>query len=108
MIKTKFFGRKDHLKTLEKRVSGLLEGYRQNIAIIGDELVGKTSIIYKFLNSFSECRVISVYLEVRPESCRDFTRRFIAILLYNFLIPSGLVLEEDLPLHLCLLYFLLS
>lgn len=96
MIKDRFFDRKNYLETLNKRVNGLLEGYRQNIAITGDELVGKTSLIYKFLDRFYDNRIISVYLEVRPEGAHNFTQRIIAVLLYNFLINSAEPLREDL------------
>ncbi|MDP2928104.1 MAG: ATP-binding protein [Candidatus Omnitrophota bacterium] len=96
MIKDKFFDRKNYIQILEKRVSSLKEGYRQNIAIIGDENVGKTSIISKFLANFYDPRIITVYLEVRPESLEGFARRFIGALLYNFLLNSGLPLKEDL------------
>ncbi len=96
MIKDKFFDRKNYIQILEKRVSSLKEGYRQNIAIIGDENVGKTSIISKFLANFYDPRIITVYLEVRPESLDGFARRFIGALLYNFLLNSGLPLKEDL------------
>ncbi|MFH0918109.1 MAG: ATP-binding protein [Candidatus Omnitrophota bacterium] len=96
MIKDKFFDRKNYIQILEKRVSSLKEGYRQNIAIIGDENVGKTSIISKFLADFYDPRIITVYLEVRPEPLEGFARRFIGALLYNFLLNSGLPLKEDL------------
>jgi hypothetical protein len=96
MIKGKFFGRTYYLEILEKRVKGLLEGYRQNIAMIGDETVGKTSIIYEFLSRFLNNHIIAIYLEIRPESKASFTRRFIGILLYNFLLNSNIPLEEDL------------
>ncbi|MFH0918702.1 MAG: ATP-binding protein [Candidatus Omnitrophota bacterium] len=96
MIKDKFFDRKNYIQILEKRVSSLKEGYRQNIAIIGDENVGKTSIISKFLANFYDPRIISVYLEVRPETLDGFAKRFIGALLYNFLLNSGLPLKEDL------------
>lgn len=96
MIKNKFFGRQVYLDILEKRINGLLEGYRQNIAIIGDELIGKTSIIFKFLDRFYDNRIIILYLEVRPESLNYFVRRFIGVLLYNFLTNSGIPLKEDL------------
>ena len=96
MIKDKFFDRKNYIQILEKRVSSLKEGYRQNIAIIGDENVGKTSIITKFLANFYDPRIITVYLEVRPESLDGFARRFIGALLYNFLLNSVLPLKEDL------------
>ncbi|MFC1675369.1 ATP-binding protein [Candidatus Omnitrophota bacterium] len=96
MEKDIFFDRKDFQEILEKRVKGLMEGYRRNIAFIGDELVGKTSIIFNFLNRFRDNRIISVYLEIRPESFASFARRFIGVLLYNFLINSGVELKEDL------------
>jgi len=96
MSKTKFFGRQAHLSILRKRVTGLKDGFRQNIAIIGDELVGKSSIIFNFLNSFQDSHFIITYFEARPESVESFARRFLATLLYNFLLPSGLALEEDL------------
>jgi len=96
MIKDNFFDRKQYLDILEKRVSGLKYGYRQNLAIIGDELVGKTSIISQFLNRFYDNHIIILYLEIRPESLKSFSRRFIGVLLYNFLINSAIPLEEDL------------
>lgn len=96
MIKDSFFDRKQYLAILEKRVGDLKYGYRQNLAIIGDELVGKTSIISKFLNKFYDNYIIILYLEVRPEPLSSFAKRFIGVLLYNFLINSGILLKEDL------------
>ena len=95
MMKEKFFDRKNYIQILEKRVSSLKEGYRQNIAIIGEENVGKTSIVSKFLAGFYDPRIITVFLEVWPESLNGFVNRFICALLYNFLINSGLPLKED-------------
>ena len=96
MLKNNFFGRKVYLDILQKRVSGLLEGYRQNIAIIGDEMIGKTFLLFKFLDKFYDNRIIVIYLEIRPEAAASFFNRFAAGLLYNFLIPSGIPLREDL------------
>lgn len=96
MIKDKFFDRKNYIQILEKRVRSLKDGYRQNIVIVGEENVGKTSIISKFLANFYDPRIITVYLEVRPESLEDFSKRFIGALLYNFLLNSALPLKEDL------------
>ena len=62
MIKDSFFDRKVYLDILEKRISDLKYGYRQNLAIIGDELLGKTSIIFKFLNKFYDNHIIIIYL----------------------------------------------
>ncbi|MCK9604293.1 MAG: ATP-binding protein [Candidatus Omnitrophica bacterium] len=96
MDKENFFGRKIYLETLEKRIRGLKEGYRQNIAIIGDELVGKTSLVFEFLDKFHDNNIIILYLEARPESLNSFTKRFVGTLLYNFLINSNIALKEDL------------
>ncbi len=96
MTEDRFFDRKQYLEIIDKRVRGLLHGYRQNLAIVGDELVGKTSLIYKFLNNFYDNRTIMVYLEARPETLDSFARRFLGVLLYNFLLNSGIELKEDL------------
>jgi hypothetical protein len=96
MIKDNFFDRKEYLEILRKRIYDLRDGYRQNIAFIGDEFIGKTSIIFNFLNKFHDNRIIVLYLEVRPESLNSFIRRSIGILLYNFLLNSNIALKEDL------------
>lgn len=96
MNKSAFFGRKAQLDLLRKRVSGLKDNYRQNIAIIGDELVGKTSLIFKFIESFHDNRILTVFIDTRIESADMFSKRFIGVLLYNFLSNSGLILKEDL------------
>lgn len=96
MIKQIFFGNDCYIEIVKKRAQGLLDGYRQNIAIVGDELVGKTTLVTTFLRDFSDNRIIMVYLETRPESVSTFAKRFIGILLFNFLSNSGIPLKEDL------------
>jgi hypothetical protein len=95
-MKQEIFGRDKYLKVLEMRILGILDGYRRNIALIGEELVGKTSIIFKFLSTFTHNRILIIYLETRSESMHAFARRFIGVLLYNFLVNSGIPLKEDL------------
>ncbi len=95
-MKKIFFARKEYLNILEKRVSGLKDNYRQNIAVIGDELVGKTALIFKFMESFHDNRIILIFMDSRPESLSSFAKRFIGVLLYNFLSNSGIILKEDL------------
>lgn len=96
MTQDLFFGHQEYLEILKKRSRDLKEGYRQNIAILGDELVGKTSLVFNFLNKFYDPGIIVIYLEIRPESLVSFARRFIGIMLYNFLSNSGIPLREDL------------
>lgn len=90
------FGRKQYIDILNKRVNGLKDGYRQNIAFVGDEHVGKTAILRGFLDSFCNPRFLTIYLEVRQETAESFCRRFIGAMLYNFLMPGASGLREDL------------
>lgn len=97
MNKSDFFGRNTCLEILEKRVKDIKEGYRQNIAIIGDKDIGKTSIILHFLNNFNDPLILPLYLELRPEFTHaQFVRKFIGVLLYNFLENSDIARNEDL------------
>ncbi|MGD9015667.1 MAG: hypothetical protein PVI33_06565, partial [Candidatus Omnitrophota bacterium] len=97
MLKSDFCDRLDYLEILEKRIKAIKEGYRQNIAIIGDKDIGKTSIILHFLNRFNDPLILPLYLELRPElSQEQFARKFVAVLLYNFLENSNIVRYEDL------------
>lgn len=96
MVKEPFFGRESQLELLEKRIRSFKDGYRQNLAIIGDELVGKTSLVVQFLKRFSDNQLLLLYVEVRPEPLAAFARRFIGVLLYTFLTNSGMALKEEL------------
>ena len=97
MNESKFFPRPHYLDILRKRVVGIKDGYRQNIALIGDEATGKTALILHFLNHhLYDNRIIPVYLEVRPQISSQFFKRFIATLLYNFLRNSEEPLKENL------------
>src|SRR5512137_1794435 len=91
----KFFGRKQQLELLTRRVTALKDGYRQNIAFVGDELSGKSTLLFEFLANFCDSRFVTVYLEARPETIDSFCRRFIAALLYNFLLPGTPGLKRD-------------
>lgn len=96
MSKPSFWGREEYLVALKKRVSGLLEGYRQNVAFLGDELTGKTALLTSFLESFYDTRIIPVYIDVMHEPVSSFVKRYIGVYLYNFLSHSGITLNEDL------------
>ncbi|MCM8797172.1 MAG: hypothetical protein NC923_04760, partial [Candidatus Omnitrophica bacterium] len=58
MTKKDIFDREGYIIKLEKRICGLKENYRQNIAIIGDESVGKTTIILKLLERFQDNHIL--------------------------------------------------
>lgn len=96
MNKDTFLGREQILELLEKRVKGLQDGYRQNIAFLGHEAVGKTAVIFQFLSKFCNNQFVPVYLELHSETLASFCRRFIGVLLYSFLQNSNAHLREDL------------
>jgi predicted transcriptional regulator len=89
VVGERFFGRSEVLDLLSKRVSALKDGYRQNVALTGHSLAGKTSILHHFLYSIKEEDFITVYIEVVKEPFRAFSNRFIATLLYNALTKIG-------------------
>jgi AAA+ ATPase superfamily predicted ATPase len=90
-----FFGRVDELSLLEKRVAALKEGYRQNIAITGQRLSGKTCLLYHFLDGLKDPSVLPIYVEVINEPFPIFAERFMGTLLYAFLRWRGELPRED-------------
>ncbi len=88
------FGREKELSLLEKRVGGIKEGYRQNIAILGPELVGKTSLILSLLERIKDDKILPLYLEIGSEPFHEFAQRFLGAIPYYFLRKKG-VMDED-------------
>ncbi|OGX23217.1 MAG: hypothetical protein A3J51_05650 [Omnitrophica WOR_2 bacterium RIFCSPHIGHO2_02_FULL_45_21] len=96
-----FYGRQDILSILDKRANGLNKGYRQNIAIIGAECIGKTYLTKYWLSRYCDRHTVCVYIEVNPQAPQGgqaagiFLRKFIGTLLYAFLENSALTLKDD-------------
>ncbi|MCG3175961.1 MAG: hypothetical protein MOGMAGMI_00899 [Candidatus Omnitrophica bacterium] len=93
-----FYGRKDVIDLLYKRVVALKSGYRQNIAIIGHQQVGKTSILRHFLHTYNDPQVLSIYVEIRFQALDYFVDQFIRALLYRFLVQKGVEAEATASL----------
>ena len=96
VVGERFFGRADVLAILEKRVTALKSGYRQNIAITGHRLTGKSSILNHFLFTLNDECILPVYIEVLPEPFKQFAIKFIGTLLYNFLKYNQRDAKDDL------------
>lgn len=90
-----FFGRSEILEVLSKRLDALKSGYRQNIALTGRMLSGKSSILCHFLESIKNDSVVPVYIEVADEPFDSFAEKFITTLLYNFLKSKKRDLSKD-------------
>jgi len=84
-----FFGREEVLEILNKRVLALKDGYRQNVALTGQSLAGKSSIILHFLHTIQEEGFIPIYVEVVREPFRSFANKFIATMLYHAILKKG-------------------
>jgi len=71
--------RKVVLDTLIHRINSFSEGYRQNIALLGESFIGKTSLIKELFGSdaLKKEKVIPVYLEVKIEPLEFCAKRFV-------------------------------
>ena len=90
-----FYGRQDSLDLLNKRSDAFSKGYRQNLAIIGPELIGKTALLKHWLSKYCDNHIVAVYIEVRPEEINTFGERFIGSLFFSFLKNSHSGLKDD-------------
>ena len=97
VIGEKFFGREEVLELLNKRVLALKDGYRQNVALTGQSLSGKSSIILHFLHTVNSEGFVPVYVEIVKEPFRAFANKFIATVLYNSLKKMGQTPAADMP-----------
>ncbi len=89
--------RKEALNTLNKRICDFKDGYRQNIALLGSELLGKSTLLKNFLNGVTDEKLATVYVDIVPFEFNLFVKRFLNSLLYNYLKKSQLIsTREDL------------
>lgn len=75
----------DFKQVLKKRVLGLKEGYRQNLALIGAESIGKTTLVSTVINELDDKQILPVFIRARKESPDSFILRFCGTLLNAFL-----------------------
>lgn len=99
-IERSFFGRQDILSLLKKRVLDLKDGYRQNIAFIGPQYVGKTSILQRFVCDLDDKDLITVYINFERKDFQYFFTNFIGTVLYNFVKSQGLEPHQEVDLLL--------
>ncbi len=92
-----FCGRQETLDLIRKRVSGLKEGCRQNLAFLGSRYVGKSSILLKFLNDLDDSALVPVYLDLEGRDLYYFVSKMARSLLYQYARTKGLALQETLP-----------
>ncbi len=97
-----FYGRRGVLEILKKRVMGLKEGYRQNVALLGNRYIGKTALLHRLMAQMEDQDVFFIYLDLEDRDFDHFATQFTKSLLYNYLKKENLPpLQEDLKL-LCI------
>lgn len=84
-----FFGRQEIIDLLVKRANALKSGYRQNVAIIGHQQLGKTSVLRHFLHVFRDDNILPIYVEIKFQALDYFVDQFVRALLYQYLIQRG-------------------
>jgi len=95
-----FFGRKSILELIKRRVIDLKEGYRQNLALLGNRHLGKTSILRRFLANLDDEEIVEIYLDLEDKDIDYVFSKFIGSILYNFSKIKKLDLHEDVELLL--------
>ena len=81
-----FFAREDIISELVKSAESIKQGYRQNIAIVGSGLIGKSSLLLHFLNSLNnDKQFLPVYIDLQCLSVKEFALKFINSAFYNAL-----------------------
>lgn len=87
--------RSDILSLLKLRVNSFSEGYRQNIAILGEPCIGKTALVKQLLESDALKRdsVIPVYVEIKIEPFEFCAKRFVKSAIFQMLHSDPLAIQ---------------
>lgn len=83
-----WFDREEILSLLQKRAEGFLAGYRQNLAFLGPEGIGKSTLLKRFLRQQAGAfpSLIPLYVEVQEEEgFSEWTARFVRAVLCGVL-----------------------
>ncbi|MEW6170089.1 MAG: ATP-binding protein [Candidatus Omnitrophota bacterium] len=83
------------LEPIYKRLDSLKDGYRQNIALIGQPGVGKTTILKYLSNTFKRPNLIFAYVNLECADFKYFAYKLLGMILYNYLSEKGLIIKDD-------------
>ncbi len=80
-----FFGRRDVLERLTKRLRAFESGYRHNVGLIGPAWVGKSSILAQFLKIERSKNTIPIFIRIEEtDSFQAFSRKWLGSILYAY------------------------
>lgn len=91
-----YFVRKEIQSVLEKRMKAFLEGYHQNVALVGKEYLGKSHVLQKFVSEDHGEDILPIYIEFHQEPFEYFAQRFMGALLYGLLKVKSKPVSGDL------------
>ena len=91
------YNRPDIISALVRRINSFSEGYRQNIAIIGDPYIGKTTLIRNILSSdeIKKDAIIPIYLEIKIEPFEFCAKRFIKSAIFQLMQSDPLLAKPQ-------------
>jgi len=95
-----FFGRKETLDLLKRRVFDLKEGYRQNLALLGERYIGKSMLLRKFFMDLDDKDIIAVCVGLEGKDLEYFCDQMVGGLLAQYSLLKGLPVHEDNRLFL--------
>ncbi|MFH1854249.1 MAG: ATP-binding protein [Candidatus Omnitrophota bacterium] len=89
-------GRREIFNLLVHRINSFSEGYRQNIALLGEPCIGKTSLVKQLLNSedIKKETVIPIYIEIKIEPFEFCAKRFIKSAIFELLHSDPLAAQS--------------
>lgn len=95
VVGKEFFAREDLLRSLLQSAKDIQDGYRQNTALIGSGLIGKSSLLLQFLSSIKDSdKLLPVYLNLKDTGFEAFVFNFATRLLYHSLKKDKKVKES--------------
>jgi len=80
-----FIGREEEINILRKRVDSFLQGYRQNIAILGKTNIGKSYLIEYFLKTYKPRNLQSIYINLEYINYSSFNINILYLILTGYL-----------------------
>lgn len=83
------------LEPIYKRINSLCDGYRQNIALIGQAGVGKSVILKYLISSFKRPQLTFAYVNLGRSDFTHFTYKLLGSLLYHYLGEKGLIIKDE-------------
>jgi len=88
-----FFDREELMDGLMKKFNQANKGKKRNIALIGLRKVGKTSILWEFMNRSKY--PLQIYLYIKPKPTRMVFRKMLGLILCRYLGNTEVLLATD-------------